>query len=176
MLYSFLGVHLEVNLLSYYQLVAWLLGDVDGALQMSEEGLTLAHQVKHPYSLDYALAFAAIPRLLCRQTTVAKARVETAIELSKEYGFAQWKAHEVILQGRAFVEDRRVGEGIEKMRQGLQLWQNTGAKLAKSYYLGLMVEAHIIAGQASQGLLVLDEALAHVETYSEHCGRQSCTG
>ncbi len=166
-LYSFLGVHFEVNLLAYNQLVAWLLGDVDQALQMSEASLTLARQAQHPYSQDYALAFAIIFRLLRREATAASEQVAQAIELSTVYGFLQWGAHETILQGRTLVEAGRVNEGIAQMHKGLERWQATGARLAKSYYLGLLAEAHATAGQVDTGLAVLAEAMAYVEANHE---------
>jgi predicted ATPase len=166
-LYSFLGVHFEVNLLVYNQLAVWLLGDVAEALHMSETALELAQTAGHPYSQDYALGFTAIGRLFRGDTAAASAQLQMAARLSQEYGFVQWTAHEMILQGRTWVIQGRVTEGIDRMRQGLEGWQATGARLAKSYYLGLLAEGYAAAGRIDEGFAALDAAMAHAEAHHE---------
>jgi predicted ATPase len=53
-------------------------------------------------------------------------------------------------------------EGIVQMQQGLADLRATGTELLHPYFLGMLVQAYEIAGQISEGLRVLDEALALV--------------
>lgn len=101
---------------------------------MSERALKLAQAAGHPYSRDYALGFTAIGRLLRGDAAAASAQLQMAARLSQEYGFVQWAAHEMILQGRVWVEQGWADAGIDRMRQGLKGWQAIGARLAKSEF------------------------------------------
>lgn len=163
-----LGVHIEVDLLSYNQHVVWLLGDVNQALQISKEALSLAQQTNYPYSQDFALAFAAVLHLFRREVKLAKEQVQKAIELSEIYEFLQWKGHETILKGRTLVEEGKIKEGIDLIGRGLEIWWDMGARVAEPYYLSLLAEAHSQAGEINKGLIVLAKAIAHVETYGDH--------
>jgi predicted ATPase len=51
-------------------------------------------------------------------------------------------------------------EGIDDMRQGLEGWEATGARLLRPYYLALLAEAYGQEGQAEAGLRLLSEALS----------------
>src|SRR4029450_4428424 len=54
-----------------------------------------------------------------------------------------------------------------QLRQGLAAWRAMGAGLTVSYYLALLAEVSGHAGQAEEGLRLLAEALAHVDTTGE---------
>jgi predicted ATPase len=58
-------------------------------------------------------------------------------------------------------------EGLAQFRQGLAAWRAMGAGLTVSYYLALLAEVYGHAGQAEEGLRLLAEALAHVDTTGE---------
>src|SRR5262249_31386994 len=58
-------------------------------------------------------------------------------------------------------------EGIAQLRQGLAAWQATGARGGGPYYLAMLAEAYGQGGQAEEGLRVLAEALALVNTGGE---------
>ena len=61
----------------------------------------------------------------------------------------------------------RVEEGLAQLRQALAAWRAMGAGLAVSHWLVLLAEAYRQAGQAEEGLRLLDEALAHVDHTGE---------
>ncbi|HEV8715146.1 MAG TPA: adenylate/guanylate cyclase domain-containing protein, partial [Candidatus Binatia bacterium] len=150
-----------VDGLSYAALVLWLLGYSDQALKRSHEALALAHELAYPYSVAFALDFAAVFHHLRRDGQVAQERAEAAITLSTEQGFAQWVAHGIILRGWALAEQGQ-GKEIAQIRQGLAAWRTTGAELALPYYLALLAEAYEKAGQVEEALTVLAEALVEV--------------
>jgi predicted ATPase len=96
------------------------------------------------------------------------AMVEAVIALSTEQGFAFWLAHGTILRGRALAEQGNAAEGIPLRRQGLSAWQATGAKVNNSYWMALLAEGHAKAGRVEEGLAVIAEALAVVQSTEEH--------
>jgi predicted ATPase len=53
------------------------------------------------------------------------------------------------------------------MRRGLVAYRGTGAELHRPYFLSLLAEAYGEAGQPEEGLKVLVEALAMVDTTGE---------
>src|SRR4029453_5101542 len=70
-------------------------------------------------------------------------------------------------RGGRLTEQGQVEEGIAHMRQGMVAWQATGAEADHPYYLALLAEVYGKAGRAEEGLHVLAEALAVMDTIGE---------
>src|SRR5439155_3491737 len=68
--------------------VLWFLGYPDQALQRSLAALALAEELSDPFSLGFALVFAAGLHQLRREGPAAQNRVEAGITLAWEQGFA----------------------------------------------------------------------------------------
>src|SRR5262249_37650178 len=62
----------------------------------------------------------------------------------------------------------------EQINQGLRAYRATGAELLRSYFLGLLAEAHGTMGQPEAGLMVLTEALTLTETTGERLYESEC--
>jgi predicted ATPase len=137
-----------------------LLGYIDQALKRSEEALTLAQEVAHPFSLALALFYTALLHLFRREGQAVRERAEALISLSREHEVPFWVGAGTIEQGWVLTEQGEVEEGIEQMRQGLAAYQARGAELMRPYFLALLSDAYRKAGQADEGLTVLAEALA----------------
>jgi predicted ATPase len=60
-----------------------------------------------------------------------------------------------------------VEEGIAQMRRGMTAWQATGAEADRPYFLALLVEGYRTTGQTEDGLQMLAEALALMDTIGE---------
>src|SRR5262249_29002715 len=80
-------------------LVLWMLGYPDQAVQRSQEALTLAHALAHPYSLAYTLFVSAVLRRYRREWQMAQAHTEAALALATEHGFARYVALGAVIQG-----------------------------------------------------------------------------
>jgi predicted ATPase len=120
----------------------WLLGYPDQALQRSHEALTLAQEVAHPFSLAFALCYAAYLHGWRREGHLVQARAESVITLTAEQGFVQWWMAGTVLQGWARATHGQGEEGIAQIRQGLEAWQATGAAIGWSYLLGLLADVY----------------------------------
>ena len=88
-------------------------------------------------------------------------------------GIPFWKAYDIILQGWALVEQGRE-DGIAQMQQGLNAWQATGAKIGLTWALAMLAEAYGKVGETAQGLTVLADALAVVESTGERFWEAEC--
>src|SRR6516165_5898910 len=65
-------------------IVSWLLGYPDHALDQSNQGLPLARELAHPFSLAHALHVSALVHQLRREPQLVVSREETVIALSAE--------------------------------------------------------------------------------------------
>jgi predicted ATPase len=153
---------------AYAAATLWWLGYPDQALQRSHEALTLAREPAHPYSLGFALFFAAMLHQFRREWPLTQERAEAAIALSAEQGFVHWGAGGTILWGWALAEryaepvagQEQEEEGMARMHQGLAAWQATGPEAVRPYFLALLAMASAKVGQLEEGFTRLDEALA----------------
>ncbi|HEY7493264.1 MAG TPA: AAA family ATPase, partial [Candidatus Tectomicrobia bacterium] len=145
----------------------WHLGYPDQALQRNHAALALAWETEHPYSLVWALSWAAILHWHRQEPHAMLAQVEAAMALASEHGFGQWTAQGTLLRGRVLAIQGHAAEGIAAIQQGLAAYQATGTALLQPYFLALLAEAYWSAGQAEGGLSVLTEALRLVENTGE---------
>jgi predicted ATPase len=153
---------------TYAGVTLWWLGYPDQALQRSHEALTLAGELAHPFSLGFALYFAAFLHQLRREWRLTHERAEAVIALAAEQGFALWGALGMFMQGWALTErdpepDAGRGpaeEGIAQMHQGLAALRAIPAEVFRPYGLALLAEASAKMGQREEGLTLLAEALA----------------
>jgi TOMM system kinase/cyclase fusion protein len=161
------GYDSGVHCLSFGAWALWYLGYPNQALRSIHDALTLAQELSHPFSLAFALAFAAWLHQLRREEPAAQERAAATIALAIDQGFPFWESWGTVLRGWALAEQGQSAEGIAQIRQGIAAWQATGAELQLPYYLALLAEAYGKAGQADEGLRVLAEALTAVHTTGE---------
>jgi len=147
--------------------VLWFLGYPDQALQQSQAALALAQNLSDPFSLGFALIFAAGLHQLRREGQAVQSRAEEGIRLANEQGFAPLVSAGTIRRGWALAEQGQIEEGLRQMRQGLAARQMTGAGLAQPYFLALQAEVYGKAGQSEKALSLLTEALAAVDRGEE---------
>jgi predicted ATPase/class 3 adenylate cyclase len=153
---------------AYAGVTLWWLGYPDQALQRSHEALTLARELAHPFSLGFALFFAAWLHQLRREWHLTQERAEAGIALAAEQGFVLWGALGTFMRGWALTErDPEPGaergpaeKGIAQMQQGLAALRAIPAEVFRPYGLTLLAEAFARVGQIEEGLTLLAEALA----------------
>jgi len=133
--------------------ILWKLGYPDQAMQRSQEALTLAQALSHPFSLTTALVFAAELHCRRREGQMTYEQAEAALVLSGEQGFAFRLAQATILRGRALVERGQEEVGIAQIRQGLAAERAGGLATAAS--LDLLAEALSKVGRIEEGLKIL---------------------
>jgi TOMM system kinase/cyclase fusion protein len=161
-----LGIDLGVFFLAYMTRPLWLLGYPDQALQRSQEALTLAQELAHPYSLAYALAFAAWVHQFRREGHATQARAEALRALTREQGIALFLAFGTVHRGWALAEQGQSMEGMVQVREGMAAYRATGAEVDRPYLLALLAEAYGQGKWDDEGLTVLEEALALMDHHA----------
>ncbi len=145
----------------------WHLGYPDQALQRSQEALTLAQELSHPFSLAWALERAAAIHHHRREGHPVQERAEALMALSTAQGFLYWLAVGTVWRGWALAEQGQREEGIAQIRQGQAALRAMGAKLGASNNLATLAEAYGKGGQAEEGLALLAEAFTVVQDTGE---------
>jgi adenylate cyclase len=153
---------------SYAALTLWLLGYPSQAAQRVHEGLTLARELGHPFSVAHALSVVASLSGLRREGSLLREQAGAAMALAREHGFPFFASWAMMLQGWALTEQGDVAEGIAHLHDGLAAYRAIGAALGCPHFLGLLAQACGRAGQTDEGLVVLDEAL----TTAHHTGER----
>lgn len=156
----------KLSALLYVAHILWLAGYPDQALQKSQAALALAQKQAYPHSVAFARSFTATVHYFRGEEQTVRELAEQGMTLCREHGFIQWLAHGTILGGWALTE-QQAEEGMAQIRQGLATWQAIGAELARTFFLALLAEVCGKAGQTEEGLDVLAEALATVDTSGE---------
>jgi predicted ATPase len=152
-----------VATLSHGSWILWHLGYPDQALRMSRDAVTLGQDSSHPFSLAFALCYAAVLHQFCREVEAVEELAEAAVTLSTEQGLVLWLAFARVLREWARAEQGQREEGIAGMRLGLADYRAMSQYLIRPYLLALLAEAYGKAGQAAEGLTLLAEALVVVD-------------
>ncbi len=155
-----------VHCLGYAAGTLWHLGYPDQALKRVNEALTLAQDLSHPNSLVYALDWATGVHWFLREGPAAQRWAEAEITLSTEQGFPYFVAEGTIWRGWALAEQGQGEEGITQIRQGMAIFQTTGAA-QRPEFPALLAEAYGRAGQAEEGLSIVAETLAEISRYGD---------
>jgi predicted ATPase len=161
------GIDLGVWCRSHAAQALWVLGYPAQALGRNHEALILAQGLSHPPSLAAVLFYVAYIHGYRREAPATQERAETAMALASAQGVPQWLTVGTMLRGWALAMQGQAEEGAAQIRQALAAWRAMGAGMAVSHWLVLLAEAHRHAGQAEEGLRLLAEAVAHVDSTGE---------
>ncbi len=133
------------------------LGYQDQARTRIQEALVLARELKHPYSVAYALLYAIMIHESHRELQAFREHAEAFLALVTQHGFSNFIGQAVFWQGRGLVMQGRHDEGLDLMCQGLESVEQIGMKLGRTAYLGYLSDAYREAGQIDAGLRVLTQ-------------------
>ena len=152
---------------SYAAWTLWYLGYPDQGLARSQEAVTLAQQIAHPFSLSFVLSCAAVFHQFRREGHAAQERAEAAIRLAHGTGLS-------VLDGvrcyPAWLGAGTAGTGEGRHRAdppGLDSLRATGAEISDRIVWRSSPKHMGSMGQPEAGLTVLAEALTLVETTGE---------
>ena len=146
----------------------WMLGFPEQSLQHVIQGLQLAKELSHPYSLAFAYALLAGIYQLRREPQQVLANAEKAIEISKAYGFLWIKVMGVAWYGWALAQMGKAEEGIRKLLTVKDAF-NSADSPSQGYphFLSFLAEAYICNKQYPQALKCVNLALEIIKTKGE---------
>lgn len=143
------------------------LGCPEQAQARSEEALTDAKKLSHRNTLGYALLYGCILSQLRQDQAEARDRANALIALAAEQDSPHFLGAGVIIRGWTLGEAGDFGAGIAQIRDGLAMWQATGAGFLVPYFRSLLAEVHGRSGAVNEGLDLVTEALDGVEETGE---------
>jgi class 3 adenylate cyclase/predicted ATPase len=146
--------------LSYLGVLLWFLGRPDTARQYSEQAISNAEKIGHPFTLAFALEFGAYLCQHLRDVEATRDLANRAMVVSSEHGFLFWKQQSTILRGWALAELGHIDDGLNQMRAGLDGYAAMDSWLASSWFTSLPANAYSRAGQPDAAFRALDDALA----------------
>jgi predicted ATPase len=145
----------------------WLLGYPDQALERSRQAVALGEELRQPTTLALALYFAAMLQQCRREGLAIQGSAEATTAIATEHGLSFWQAAGLVMRGWSLVEQGARAGGIEQLREGMAAWVATNGTTHRTYHLALLAEALGRDGQFEDGLAVLAEALALMQTTGE---------
>ena len=154
---------------SYYSLLRWLQGFADQAMRSVECQVADARDSDHPVTLANALLQSACPvALLAGDLALAERYVKALMDLSARHARERWNAVGRCFEGVLLVKRGDIGPGLELLRSAFaRVPPNAFSCLLYTPILAEIAEALGRDGKATEGLSVIDEALARSQCDEE---------
>jgi predicted ATPase len=153
--------------LAYTARALWLLGYPDQALQQSQEALAHAQTLPHPVTRLYALTQSLMLQRWRGEMRQSQERSEVVMTLATEQGIAHIVAISTFQRGLWLLRHGQEQEGNAQVQQGLTAYRAMGARLELPEMLTQLAGTYGSLGKPAEGLTMLHEALALVETTGE---------
>jgi DNA-binding SARP family transcriptional activator/tetratricopeptide (TPR) repeat protein len=160
---SVVGTRVEVHARAWSAHALWLLGRDDDALHWCEWAIARAEEVDHPYSLAVALAYAAITLQMLGDVERTLEYASRVREICGRYEIAYYGEWGMILAGWSAGGT----DGAALIRQGLGNLRDQGALARHPYYLALLAETLLSAGQADTAAALLESARAAAAAHDD---------
>jgi class 3 adenylate cyclase/tetratricopeptide (TPR) repeat protein len=146
--------------------ICWLLGHPEKGLALSRDGLVLADQSGHPFTLLCALQASSMLHLDRGEPELALQRLEAAETLAAEQrlGFA---FEPQLLRGAALMALGKYESAVACLREGL-VGQSGGATRFQCYGLAVLADALTQQGQHDSALAAVKDGLGTVEKTGHH--------
>jgi predicted ATPase len=155
--------------LAHLAQISWLQGFPDQAIRHAQSSELEARSLDHVTSLCYVLADAGCPiALAVGDLGTAEHQVATLLELSAKHGLAIWNAWARCFKGNLLLKRGDPDTGLPLLRTALDELRQTRNALRYPSFLAALAEGLGNAGQVSQGLVSIDEALDRCERNHEH--------
>ena len=159
--------HSRAMCLSYLARTLWLLGYPDRALERSSEALSLADTLSIPITLAQTQGMHGLLHYVRREMSMAEEWSDKTMSYATTYGLQYWLTLCSILKGW-LLSQRGEGElGIRLFEDGLCGYLAIGSKLGLSWFLASRGELLAKSGRIDEGLLVIAEALSHIDDTGE---------
>lgn len=162
------GHHGPAVLHSCLAVVQALLGEEAAARHSIEVGTAIAREVGHPFTSAMTTFFEAWVAAHLRDLPLARRAGKAGGAACEEGQFRMWGAAAKIIGGWARALQGEGAAGFAEASEALAQWEQTGARMLRSYFLGLLGEAQRTAGKPQPALDIIDQALILSQSIGEH--------
>jgi class 3 adenylate cyclase/predicted ATPase len=150
--------------LVHQAIASWNLGQPDTAIAHGRAAVKLIEAWPHPFTQAWALGgLAAIHEMRGERDTVRDIG-QQMIALSSEQGFPNWLAQGLTYVGWAMTTESDRACGIAKMKEGIDIWERTGARLITTYLYYLLADGLSRGGAVEDALAAVTKACALAES------------
>jgi predicted ATPase len=160
------GIHPQVNSLGFLGNALFCLGFADQASARSSAAVAEARKLAHPPSLAVSLTLDTLLSLIANSASLDD-RVNELLAVTTEQGFPLWRGLGTVFRGWVKVRNGEVTEGLSLLRSGSAAYRATGAAVWTPHHIALQAGACEKAGQITEGLTLLDDALQLSERTKE---------
>lgn len=144
-----------------------LQGKDEDARAMIEAGLRVAMSLGDPFSLANTLYVTGAAAQVIGDVALATTNSESSMQVSAEHELAVIKIWSGGLAGWCAVENGQRGRGLAMLTEATGAMRAMQSLAWLPYLLGLLSDARIKAGQPSEAMEAVDEAISLVETTGE---------
>ena len=146
----------------------WLLGYPDQAQEWMADGLKLAQELGHPYTLSWTLYIDSVISQFLHDWPSAQSKSEAALAICQEHDFPYISSMCTIHRGWARIEQGDTEEGVAELRHGLALHEATGAAIIRPLYKGMLAATQARGGQFTEAFALAEEAMAEMEATNQY--------
>jgi predicted ATPase/class 3 adenylate cyclase len=146
---------------------AWMRGYPDKALKLAREKDELAIDLQHPLVYQQALGWGNVVFLYRKEPELLLENAQKAHALASEQRIPFYVGGNLVWWGASIAEQGNHESGVEMMREGLDVLEETGAKIGRPLMLTLVASSLGKIGKQEEGLNDIESALAQVEQWGE---------
>jgi predicted ATPase len=159
------GQDTSVTALCYYSWALWHRGYPEQARKASDDALRHAEHSGDAFTLSYALFGSRWRAAFERHTAEVERFADEQATLTGAHGFG-WSTF-TVLQGWAMAQRGNGTAAVKRVRQGHAVFRGAGQRQGEPFHLGLLAEAHALAGDIEAGLAAVAQGLAAGEATGE---------
>jgi tetratricopeptide (TPR) repeat protein len=145
----------------------WCLGYPQQAQERGRDAVKLVQDLNQPFNQALVSAYLAMLQQMRAPQAQARTHAEEALALTSLFQAPYYRAWSAILVSYAQALEQPTQERIGGLRDSIEAFKASSARLRLPYFLSLLAEVCEKAGRAGEGLASIDEALAEADTRNE---------
>ncbi len=154
-------------ILAYEALNDWILGATEEADRKALHAVDHGRRSEHPFSLAYALSFAAWHFMNRADLEAASGFLTEAIELCESHRIRIFLVMARVLESIAHAGSGELEAGIERIERSLGGFRSTGAALFMPSWHAVLARHYAAAGAADRALQEIEKARAASRSSAE---------
>jgi predicted ATPase len=161
------GSDVRVASLNFIPLILLWRGEIDQAIVRSRAAFAAAQELGHAYTLSHVFHLNCWLHQHLHDLETVKERAEAAMELTAEHGYLLWEDCATFWSGWARAAGGEVTAGSAQMRAAIAANKGRGVVNQVPFLLGLLADICTQAGDPTEALDLLTEALRNIDTTQE---------
>jgi len=145
----------------YLGFILTIQGDVEAAWRSNQCALALARDLKHAFSIGWALGFPSTMAYFQNDPESAIRHADVAIQFYAEQAFPFFITSCQATKGWGLCQLGRCEEGLELIRSALSSMRLIGSELVLPLFTGLLAESLLVAGETEAALGTVREGIGY---------------